>query len=136
MANPNPLHTKYKPEYCKLLIQHMKTGMSYESFGAEVGCGRSTIYQWEGVYPEWKAAKELALEAAQSYFEKRLVAKVSGSTTKNENFDVKLVDNSCLIFALKTRFHETFNERKEITLDVTEMPKIEIGLYGTKKEDD
>ena len=107
--------TKYKPEYCEELKKHMATGMSYESFGAEVDCGRSTLYDWEDKYPEWKAAKKTATEKAQSFFEKRLIAKTSGQKFNNENFDTKLIDNSCLIFALKTRFHKTYGEKQEIT---------------------
>lgn len=105
--------TKYKPEYCEALKKHMQTGMSYESFGAEIDCGRSTLYGWEEIHPEWKEAKLAATEKAQSFFEKRLIAKTSGQKFKNADFDVKLIDNSCLIFALKTRFHKTYGEKTE-----------------------
>ena len=106
--------SKYKPEYPKMLIDHMNNGMSYESFGAEVSVAKNTLYEWEKIHDEWKEAKSIAMLKAQSFFEKRLVAKSSGMKYKNEGFDVKLIDNSCLIFALKTRFHETYGEKKEI----------------------
>jgi DNA-binding XRE family transcriptional regulator len=92
----------------------MATGMSYESFGAEVNVGKQTMYDWEKRNPEWAEAKSVAMIKAQSFFEKRLVAKTSGQKFSNENFDAKLIDNSCLIFALKTRFHETYGEKKEV----------------------
>jgi DNA-binding XRE family transcriptional regulator len=102
-----------------MLIKHMATGMSYESFGAEVNVGKTTIYEWEKQHPDWKEAKEIAMLKAHSFFEKRLIAKTSGQKFNNENFDAKLIDNSCLIFALKTRFHKTYGEKKEVAIELS-----------------
>jgi len=104
--------SKYKPEYCQMLIDHMSKGFSYETFGAEVSCGRTTLYDWELVHPEWKAAKKEAMERAQKFFETRLIAKISGQEIKGVK--VKDIDTSCLIFALKTRFHHTYSEKNEL----------------------
>lgn len=103
--------TIFKPEYCEQLIKHMSKGFSYETFGAEVNCGRSTLYLWESEFPEWAEAKKTALEKAQTFFEQRLIAKISGQDIKGVN--VKNIDTSCLIFALKTRFHKTYSEKTE-----------------------
>lgn len=103
--------SKYKPEYCARLIKHMKSGYSYETFGAEVGVGRRTLYDWEDRHEEWEEAKQKAMEEAQKFFEQRLMIKIAGK--KIEGVDPKLVDTACLIFALKTRFHKTYSEKKE-----------------------
>lgn len=104
-------HSKYKPEYCQKLIEHMGKGFSYETFGAEVGCGRTTLYDWEKQHPEWKEAKKQAMERAMKFFEQRLIVKISGVDI--EGVDTKKIDTSCLIFALKTRFHQVYGERNK-----------------------
>ncbi len=108
---------KYKDEFCQMLIDHMSQGMSYETFGAEVDCGKTTLYDWEKKYPEWVEAKDIGFMKAQSFLEKRLIAKTSGSSIKQKNFDAKLIDTQCLMFALKTRFHKTYGERQKLEMD-------------------
>lgn len=103
--------TTYKPEYCEMLIKHMGQGFSYETFGADIGCGRQTMYDWEKVHEDWAAAKKEAQERAQKFFEQRLILKISGQQIKGVNS--RDIDTSCLIFALKTRFHKTYAEKTE-----------------------
>ncbi len=45
--------TKYKPEYCQLLIEHMKEGFSLESFAAKVDTCRDTLYHWRDAHSEF-----------------------------------------------------------------------------------
>lgn len=113
--------TKYKQEYCQELIDFMAQGYSYTSFAAHINVGRSTIYKWEDDFPEFKAAKEIALDKAKTFFETRLLAKMSGRKVKKDaNFDPKLVDTSCLIFALKTRFHKDYGEKQKHEIETGE----------------
>ena len=55
--------TDYREEYCEKLIEHMKGGLSFESFGGIVGCSKQTLYDW------LKAHKEFldSYKKAQSY---------------------------------------------------------------------
>lgn len=62
--------TKYRKEYCDLLVEHMKSGLSYESFAAIAKCCRETLYDWEKVHPEWKEAKRKAFHECQLFWEK------------------------------------------------------------------
>lgn len=102
----------YKSEYCQMLIEHMSQGFSFSTFGAVVNVGRTTLYDWVDEYPEFKEAKEIAFQKAQRFFEQRLMAKVAGMKIKN--VDQKLIDTSCLIFALKTRFHKDYSEKQQV----------------------
>ncbi len=53
--------SKYKPEYCAALIKHMGVDLlSYETFAAIVKVNVDTLYQWEGVHPEFSEAKKQA----------------------------------------------------------------------------
>lgn len=69
-ANSIGRPTKYKPEYCEQLIEHMSGGLSYECFGAIINVARSTIYKWETEFPEFSDAKELAFNQSLLYWEK------------------------------------------------------------------
>jgi len=106
--------TTFEEKYCQMLIDHMTNGMSYESFGSKINKGRSTLYDWEKHHETWREAKDIACEMALSFFEKRLIAKVSGHEIKGIN--TKDIDTSCLIFALKTRMHKVYSEKTEVEL--------------------
>lgn len=102
---------QYKPEYCDLLVKHMSQGKSLATFGSTVGVSRNTIYDWIKRYPEFEEAKDLASQKCQEWFEQRLQAKLLG--VKSPNFDPKLIDATVLIFALKTRFHESYGDKTD-----------------------
>lgn len=116
--------TKYKPKYCKKLVDHMSKGYSLETFGHKVGVTRQTVYNWIKQFPDFKKAKDEAQQAAQDFFEQKLMAKLDKS-----DFSSKYIDTSCLIFALKTRFHKTYSEKQEVSVDLPE-----IKLNYSKKE--
>jgi hypothetical protein len=98
---------QYKKEFCEMLVEHGKTGMSYHSFAGSVGVSRETLYNWEDNYPEFKEAKKIAMESAFQFWEKLLVAKAYGQK--------KDIDITAVIFALKTRFHKEYGEYQKIS---------------------
>ncbi len=63
--------TKYKPEYCELLIIHMAKGMSYEAFAGhpDVIVSKQTLYDWEKEYPEFLDAKRKGFQLSQYVWE-------------------------------------------------------------------
>lgn len=103
---------KYRPEYCQRLIDHLRQGLSVQTFGAKVDVSRSTIYEWISTIPEFKEAHEKGIQLAQEFFESRLSAKISGQHING--IDTKKIDTTALIFALKTRFHETYGDKSSI----------------------
>ena len=48
--------TKYRPEYCEALVEHMATGASVASFAAEIDVARSTINEWADQHREFSDA--------------------------------------------------------------------------------
>jgi hypothetical protein len=104
---------KYRPEYCQTLLSHLKQGLSVQTFGAKVGVVRSTVYEWIETIPEFKEAHGIGIQLAQEFFESRLSAKIAGVNIPG--IDTKKIDTTALIFALKTRFHETYGDKSEIT---------------------
>jgi hypothetical protein len=57
----------FKPEYCQMLILHMKEGFSFESFAGRIGVSRTVIYDWTEKYKDFADAKEDG-EAGSRYF--------------------------------------------------------------------
>ncbi len=51
--------TKYKPEYCAMLVEHMKTVNSFETFGCEVNVCADTLYEWCKVHKDFSEAKKM-----------------------------------------------------------------------------
>lgn len=107
-------NSKYKKEYCELLIDYMGKGNSFQTFGVDLDVGRSTIYDWVDRHPEFKKAYEKGKEACRKWFENRLRLCLSGQDVPG--IDAKKIDKTLLIFALKTRFHDIYGEKKEVTV--------------------
>jgi hypothetical protein len=102
-----------------MLIEHMGKGYSFSSFGADIGTGRKTLYDWVRDIPEFAKAKEAGEERSKKFWETLLVSKGSGQkiTTKNQILDPKNMDTTAIIFATKTRFRDTYAETVKVEID-------------------
>lgn len=94
MAGGRP--TKYKKEYCALLVEHMKSGLSFESFAGLVKVSFDTIHEWVRVHPEFSAAKKAGVPQSLMFWEKLGRAGTAGQV---KNFNV-----AAWIFNMKNRF--------------------------------
>lgn len=61
--------TKYKPEYCEMVIEHMRTGKSLNSFAASLRTHRSVLYKWMDQFSEFRDACQTAQALSQEWFE-------------------------------------------------------------------
>ena len=75
--------TDFKPEYCEMLIEHMRSGFTYTSFPAILpkGC-IATLYNWEKQFPEFLEAKRRGQTLLQYWDEKNLNAMITGKNSK------------------------------------------------------
>lgn len=64
-----PVTKPFKLEYCQLLVDHMKEGFSFDSFGATALCGKDQLYLWADVYPEFSEAKRLGTSLSLKFYE-------------------------------------------------------------------
>lgn len=61
--------TKYKKEYCELLVEHMSKGRSVESFGALIDVGKNTIYQWLKEHHDFQDAMDRGVAKSKQHWE-------------------------------------------------------------------
>ncbi len=104
--------SKYKPEYCAMLIEHMAKGFSYETFGAIIDVVKTTIYTWEQEYPDFLDAKKKAFAKCQIFWEQQGQLGLWSDKEKQLN-------SAVWIFNMKNRFNWT--DKREVTgaTDVT-----------------
>jgi len=62
--------TKYKKDHCKVLVEKMSEGFSYEAIAGFIGVCRDTLYEWEKHHPEWVEAKKLGFSRSQTFWER------------------------------------------------------------------
>lgn len=85
---------KYRPEYCKLLAEHMLAGDSFETFGVflklkgltpedENPITRSTLYNWANSIPEFLDAKTHAFDCRLYKDEQSQKGYISGENKGN-----------------------------------------------------
>jgi len=104
--------TKFRPEYCAMLIEHMSRGLSFETFGAKIDVCRATIYNWEKENPEFLDAKKIAFDKCQLFWEEKCIEHIV-SISENERdgqyskSSTKTLNTGAWIFNMKNRFKWT-----------------------------
>lgn len=98
--------TKYKEEYCQLLIDHMAEGYSFESFAGEVRVDRDTLYEWEKVQKDFSDAKKQG-RALQLKANEKLIRDIAKFGDGNA---------TAAIFILKNCHPKEWRDRRELEL--------------------
>lgn len=104
-----PGQSKYKSEYCQLLIDHMGGGLSFRSFGGLVGVAEQTCKVWAQQHPNFKEAKKIGESMGMLYWEK--MGKY-GTQGQIKNFNPIIYT-----FTMKNRFDWT--DRTDLRIDAT-----------------
>jgi hypothetical protein len=95
--------TKYKDEYCEMLIKHMSEGYSFASFGAIIMTTEPTLIEWTKVHDDFFKAKEQGRALERLYWEKlhnKCAANGEGNAT-------------AIIWGQKNKFPDAYRERNE-----------------------
>ena len=110
--------TDYKSEYCEMLIEHMKGGLSFEAFGAVADCAEDTLYEWKKVHPEFSEAYKKGLSYSLMHWEEM-------------GHDMTLAgqgNSATWIFNMKNRFK--WKDRHDVTTDDKELKGLIEVNYG------
>jgi len=108
--------TDYKPEYCEQVIEHMASGLSYESFAGACRVSKQTLYDWELKYSDFLDAKAVGFELNRLYWEKLGRDHVTHTESKFES--TPKLNSSVYIFNLKNRFPKEWRDRTEVKQEV------------------
>ena len=69
VVNARGAPTLYREQFCDMLIEHMKHGNTFESFGALVRCGVATLYNWQAAHPDFLEARKLGMSYLRKFYE-------------------------------------------------------------------
>ena len=112
--------TLYAPEYCEQLIEHMKAGRSFESFGAIVNCCKDTLYEWCKVHQDFSDAKRLGTQHSRLFWENLGIDHVLNKSESSKHPDGTLnskatsLNSAVWIFNMKNRFKDEWREKQEV----------------------
>lgn len=97
--------SKYKPEYCEAIVEHMQDGASITSFAASIGVCRDTITEWGKAHPDFFVSVKAGKAACARWWEERLrdIAREGGATGQA----------TAAIFGLKNMAPDDFREKQE-----------------------
>lgn len=120
MSNKVGRPSKYKPEYCEMLIKYMAQGYSFEAFAGIVRTTKQTIYTWTEEFPEFLDAKEEGFARSREFWEKQAIDglwNIQGEGSRNLN-------NTAWVFNMKNRFgwrDKQPDEASDVTVNVNTM---------------
>lgn len=148
-AKTFPWMGRYDETIPAKLIEHLRMGFSFESFGGVASVGISTLKRWVHEYPDFAQAKEIGESQGLRTIEQLAMAKSRGKIVKDddgkEQFNPRLADGKMISFLLKTRFHKVYGEKVKIdhgSEDGSMTPKpTQVSIYlpangRTKEEND
>lgn len=114
VKKPNGRPTKYKKEYCEMLIEHMSKGLSFASFAGTVKANVDTLYEWVKVQPNFSDAFKQGQGLRAQYIEGLALQAASGGKGSPQ----------MLIFLLKnlgTKYDFKDKTEQAITAEVTQV---------------
>jgi hypothetical protein len=115
--------TDYKPEYCEMLIEHMKGGLSFEAFGGIADCSEQTLYNWREEYPEFLESYKKGVSYSLKHWEEM-------------GHDMVLAgqgNSATWIFNMKNRFK--WKDRHDVTTNDNELKGLVSVNYGNQETD-
>lgn len=130
--------TKYKPDYCDAIIEHMKDGASMASFAASIGVCRATLNVWAGEHPDFLEAIKRGKAACASWWEERLRTIASAGGTSAQA--------TASIFGLKNMAADDWRDNKQlehsgpdggpiVTKDVTDLTDEQLAAIAAAGRD-
>lgn len=112
--------TKYKEEYCELLVSHLAEGLSYFSFAGLVGVTKDCLYKWEKEHKDFLYHKKMGKAKEELFLERIGRAGMSGK--------IKGFNPATYIFTRKNKSGwsdkvESNVEIKDINVNIKEWTK-------------
>ncbi len=122
---PSGRPSKYKPEYCKMLIDHMSTGLSFDSFAAVVSVNQDTLHEWAKVHEIFSESKKIAFANSLIFWEQQGIDGLYSTVEYSDDgkpLKSKSINASVYIFNMKNRFKwrdKQPDETDDININIT-----------------
>ena len=65
---PRGAPSKYRPEYCQMLIDHMANGDPLNTFTLKVNVSVDTLYEWRSAHPDFSEACKVGRLKIEEYY--------------------------------------------------------------------
>lgn len=120
--------TKYRPEFCELLIEHMERGLSLDAFTGTIKerygeyVGKRTIFDWLDRYPEFREAKDIGEGLGQCFLEEMGLTAMNNPSSQ--------FNSTVWIFAMKNRCG--WRDKVENTIQAPDGDKPGFNVYLEK----
>ena len=101
--------TKYRKEYCEMLLEHQAKGLSFASFAGLVKVTHETLNEWAKKYPDLSAAKKKGNSECLLFWERM---GIQGAAGKLKGFNT-----AAWIFQMKNRFQWRDRTPEEVKED-------------------
>jgi hypothetical protein len=98
------IESKYKPEYCQIAFEVLRSGKSKAHVCCKIGISRPTLYDWVSAHQEFSDAVSRGMQHSQAYWED---IGEQGVTGELERFSA-----TPWIFTMKNRFRDDYAEDK------------------------
>ena len=98
--------TKYKPEFCDVVVQAGREGKTKAEMAADLDIDRGTLNEWCEAHPDFSRAVKLGLDYAQAWWEGKGRLATFGGT---DGFNA-----TSYIFQMKNRFSDDWRDRQDV----------------------
>jgi hypothetical protein len=71
--HPGGAPSTYKPEYCQRVVDYMAQGYSLTAFAGSIRHGKTQVYEWITLYPDFAAAVEQGRSARVKALENKML---------------------------------------------------------------
>lgn len=97
--------TKFKPEYCEMLVEHMASGMSFESFAGIIDVNQDTLHEWVKHHVDFSEAKKRAWAKNRVFWEKVGIDGLYNESYRDKDSShSKQLNAAIWVFNMKNRF--------------------------------
>ena len=120
--------TKYRKEYCAMLVDHMAKGFSFESFAAVVKTHCETLYEWKQKHQAFSEAHKQGRDANRHTWEKLALKACYNNNGAGKNFPAAV-----WIFNMKNRFPAEWKDRQQLDLTGAQSAKVVLA-YSLEEE--
>lgn len=115
--------SKYRPEYCDMIVADAKLGYSLTGTADLIGVDRATLFRWEEVYPDFRKAVSRAIAARLRRYEAKLLHLVDNGGDSAQLGAIKFGMTNIAPAEYKERFESTSNVNVSLSSLITDAMK-------------